>query len=72
VDGETANTMTHINKKTTARRMMTKLEIKYHTPIFQSKAWEERKDNKATRARNREISAQYRKEKKKELLKKSK
>lgn len=60
--------MTHRIKQQLARRLMTKQEVKYHTPTFQSKAWEERKENRATKVRNRVIAAQYRKENKKDTL----
>lgn len=38
--------MKHKAKTKMARRMMTKKEIAGHTPIFQSKAWEIRKEEK--------------------------
>jgi len=38
--------MKHKQKKTMARRMRTKSEIKAKVPIFQSKQWENRKKDK--------------------------
>ena len=39
--------MNHKRKKESARKMMTQEEIANNTPIFESKAWEERKLAKA-------------------------
>ena len=48
--------MKHREKKRMARRMITKDERKRHVPIFQSKAWNERAENIATRVKNKIIS----------------
>lgn len=61
--------MKHKDKLKLARRIMTKEERKNHAPPFQSLAWEKRKDDIATRTRNREITAGYRKAKKHDRLK---
>lgn len=46
----------HREKMRMARRMITKEERKNHTPIFSSKAWNMRAENRQTQARNKEIS----------------
>ena len=46
----------HREKQRMARKMRTKEEVKNHTPIFSSKAWNMRAENRQTQARNKEIS----------------
>lgn len=58
--------MKHKKKVKMARKMLSKKEIKNHTPIFQSDAWEQRKDSKLERViRQREQALKRREEKKK-------
>ena len=63
--------MRHREKLRMARKMLTKDEVKEHISPFLGTAWQERKDNKATRVRNLEVSASWRKKDKYEDEKKS-
>ena len=48
-------------KKTFARRLRTNEEIKKNTPIFQTKAWEQRKQARADKLANRIAKTKERK-----------
>jgi hypothetical protein len=59
----------HKRKTALARRILTRIEIKNHTPIFQSKAWMERAEIRKIKVNNRIVEAQYQKEARKSKLK---
>ena len=48
--------MRHREKLRMARKMMSKEEVKKHVSPFLSKAWVERRENKATKVRNLIVS----------------
>ena len=53
--------MKHRDKLRMARKMLNKVEIKKHVSPFNSKAWNQRRENKAIRVHNLIVSAQWRK-----------
>jgi hypothetical protein len=52
----------HRKKLRLARGMMTKIERKIHKSPFDTKAWNERKENKANKIRNLQVSSLWRKQ----------
>lgn len=62
--------MNHKNKLKLARRLLSKEEHKKHTPPFQSKVWEKRRERITQRIHNRLVREAYAKKARLELLKK--
>lgn len=55
------NKASHKRKVKKARKMMTKVEIKNHTTVFGSKAWDKQKQEKAAKVKKQAKKFQVRK-----------